>query len=98
MREQQQEHDSQLREYAQLLDIKAARVKKLEGQLKEIAYGTRPVKIDTARFEYGTGNEEEVELERGQNLFQFHVSQVCVCAVCVGTVHYIVCMRCVPLD
>lgn len=64
------------------MDIKAARVKKLEGQLKEIAYGTRPYRLDTSKFEYGggEGGEEEgecaVELERGQNLLQFHISVV----------------------
>lgn len=64
------------------MDIKAARVKKLEGQLKEIAYGTRPYRVDTSKFEYGGGEggveeaESTVELERGQNLLQFHISVV----------------------
>ena len=44
---------ARLQEYAQLLDIKAARIRKLEGQLKDIAYGTRPYKIDTSKFEVG---------------------------------------------
>ena len=77
MAERDQEHNSRLMEYAQLLDIKAARIKKLEGQLKDIAYGTRQVKLDTRRFEYEEeGVEESIELERGQNLLQFHVAQV----------------------
>ena len=61
------------------MDIKAARVKKLEGQLKDIAYGTRQYKLDTSQFEYensGSTLEESIELERGQNLLQFHLSQV----------------------
>ena len=68
------------------MDIKAARVKKLETQLKEIAYGTRPYRLDTSKFEYGglggigvgavEEGEEVVELERGQNLLQFHISVV----------------------
>ncbi len=74
--EKEQEHSSQLQEYAQLLDIKAARIKKLEGQLREIAYGTRQIKLDTGRFEYGGEEEVSVELERGQNLLQFQVGQV----------------------
>ena len=78
MADKEQDHSVQLQEYAQLLDIKAARIKKLESQLKDIAYGTRQVKADTKRFEYGSEElEESVELERGQNLLQFHVSQVC---------------------
>ena len=74
-----QQHASELREYAQLVDIKAARIKKLEGQLKDIAYGTRQYKLDTTQFEYeGSGStlEDTIELERGQNLLQFHVAQV----------------------
>ena len=55
-------------------------MKKLEGQLKDIAYGTRQYKLDTSKFEYGSdgvpGIEESIELERGQNLLQFHISQV----------------------
>ena len=61
------------------MDIKAARIKKLEGQLKDIAYGTRQYKLDTSQFEYensGSALEESIELERGQNLLQFHLSQV----------------------
>ena len=63
-----------------MVDAKAARVKKLESQLKDIAYGTRPYRIDTSKFEYGGDAEdglgESVELERGQNLLQFHISLV----------------------
>ena len=68
------------------MDVKSARVKKLEGQLKDIAYGTRPYKVDMSKFEYGVGGEggreEEgesvVELERGQNLLQFHIAMVSI--------------------
>ncbi len=80
--ELKQHHEAQLQEYAELVDIKSARVKKLEGQLKEIAYGTRPYRLDTSKFESGgrRGEEEEgevlVELERGQNLLQFNISRV----------------------
>ena len=45
------QHEARLQEYAQLLDIKAARIRKLEGQLRDIAYGSRPYKIDTSKFE-----------------------------------------------
>lgn len=93
-----------MREYVQLLDIKAARVKKLEGQLKEIAYGTRPYRLDTSKFEYGGGEgsmeegEAVVELERGQNLLQFHISVVCVTimnSVMVNLVQKSYCISCV---
>ncbi len=81
--EQQQQHEARLQEYVQLIDIKAARVKKLETQLKQIAYGTRSYRVDTSKFEYGGGESgggeeggESVELERGQNLLQFNISLV----------------------
>lgn len=97
-----QEHASELREYAQLVDIKAARIKKLEGQLKDIAYGTRQYKLDMTQFEYeGSGSstlEDSIELERGQNLLQFHlaqvrhwISKVCVCVYAMG-VHVCLCV------
>ena len=62
-----------------LMDIKAARVKKLEAQLREIAYGTKSYRLDMSKFEYEGEREmdgECVELERGQNLLQFSISQV----------------------
>ena len=48
---QSQDQEGKLQEYAQLLDIKSARIKKLESQLKDIAYGTRQYKVDTSKFE-----------------------------------------------
>lgn len=79
--EQGQQYDGRLKEYAQLIDIKAARVKKLEGQLKEIAYGTKSYRVDTSKFEYGEESEDggqRVELERGQNLLEFNISQASI--------------------
>ena len=53
-------------------------MKKLECQLKDIAYGSRPYKIDTSKFEFvsGSGLDDTIELERGQNLLQVNISQV----------------------
>lgn len=45
MEENKTEYETKLDEYAQLLDIRAARIRKLEAQLKDIAYGTRQYKI-----------------------------------------------------
>jgi hypothetical protein len=78
---QVQQHEGRLKEYAQLIDIKAARIKKLESQLKEIAYGTKSYRVDVSKFEYSMTEEVEdggarVELERGQNLLEFNISQV----------------------
>ena len=84
--EQREAHERRLQEYAQLVDGKAGRIKKLETQLKDIAYGTRSYRLDTSKFQYGGRGEEEeeeeteggekVELERGQNLLQFNISLV----------------------
>ncbi|XP_064640394.1 protein fantom-like isoform X3 [Lineus longissimus] len=72
------EYETKLDEYAKLLDIRAARIKKLEAQLKDIAYGTRQYRItedddamsDTEEF------DETVHLERGQNLFEIHINKM----------------------
>lgn len=46
MEENKNEYDAKMLEYAQLLDLRAARIKKLERQLKDIAYGTKQVRIN----------------------------------------------------
>lgn len=45
MEENKSEYESKLDEYAQLLDIRAARIRKLETQMKDVAYGTRQYKV-----------------------------------------------------
>jgi len=45
MEENKTEYESKLDEYAQLLDIRAARIRKLEAQMKDVAYGTRQYNI-----------------------------------------------------
>ena len=51
--ESREEQLAEQAESARLLDIKAARIQKLEKQLRDIAYGTRHYKIDTGTFEVG---------------------------------------------
>ncbi len=45
MEENKAEFDAKIFEYAQLLDLRAARIKKLERQLNDIAYGTRQIRV-----------------------------------------------------
>ena len=45
MEENKLEYEAKLDEYAQLLDIRAARIRKLESQMKDIAYGTRQYSV-----------------------------------------------------
>ena len=45
MDESNAEYDTKMLEYAQLLDLRAARIKKLERQLKDVVYGTKQVRV-----------------------------------------------------
>ncbi|XP_043562921.1 protein fantom isoform X1 [Chiloscyllium plagiosum] len=78
MEDNNREYEIKLEQYAQLLDIRADRIRKLEAQLKDIAYGTKQFKFKT---EITTDDEvdeidETVHLERGENLFEIHISKV----------------------
>uniref|UniRef100_A0A0X3NHT6 RPGR-interacting protein 1 first C2 domain-containing protein n=1 Tax=Schistocephalus solidus TaxID=70667 RepID=A0A0X3NHT6_SCHSO len=75
------ESEQQLREYARLLDIRAARIHQLETQLNNIAYGTRSCKVskpttedvDEAEDDSMLECEEQMALERGDNLLELHL-------------------------
>uniref|UniRef100_A0A663DY09 RPGRIP1 like n=1 Tax=Aquila chrysaetos chrysaetos TaxID=223781 RepID=A0A663DY09_AQUCH len=74
----QKDYELKLEQYVHLLDIRAARIRKLEAQLKDIVYGTKPHK---SRPEILPGDpvdefDETVHLERGENLFEIHISKV----------------------
>ncbi|KAK1163643.1 protein fantom [Acipenser oxyrinchus oxyrinchus] len=72
------EYELKLEQYAQLLDIRAARIRKLEAQLKDIAYGTKQYKFKAEITDEDRVDEfdETVHLERGENLFEIHISKV----------------------
>ncbi|PIK44491.1 hypothetical protein BSL78_18663 [Apostichopus japonicus] len=77
MEEYQTEYETKLQEYAQLLDIRAARIKKLENQLRDVAYGTKQYKlIEPSEDEVVDEIDETVKLERGQNLVELHIGTV----------------------
>ncbi|XP_075289903.1 protein fantom isoform X3 [Opisthocomus hoazin] len=74
----QKDCEFKLEQYVHLLDIRAARIRKLEAQLSDIAYGTKPRK---SRPEVLPGVpmdefDETLYLERGENLFEIHISKV----------------------
>ncbi|CAF0822799.1 unnamed protein product [Rotaria sordida] len=79
MDENQAEHSSRVLESGQLLDIRADRIRKLEKALKDVAYGTRQYRIqDQPITDDNLTNdliEEAIELERGQNLIEIHISR-----------------------
>ncbi|PVD20902.1 hypothetical protein C0Q70_19065 [Pomacea canaliculata] len=72
------EYELKLDEYARLLDIRAARIKKLEAQLRDVAYGTRQYRVPPPDddVESSVDLEESLQLERGQNLFEIHIEKV----------------------
>uniref|UniRef100_A0A672QFY7 C2 domain-containing protein n=1 Tax=Sinocyclocheilus grahami TaxID=75366 RepID=A0A672QFY7_SINGR len=71
------EYELKSEKLAQLLDMRAAKIKKLEAQLKDIAYGTkthvfRPdVTSDGVKDEF----DESLRLARGENLLEIHLGR-----------------------
>ena len=78
--------DFQMRavEYARLLDLRATKIKKLETQLKDIAYGTQRHSIVSSSGGEGDGSAAvaaaddyaSVDLRRGQNVFEIRLFKV----------------------
>ncbi|XP_037671805.1 protein fantom isoform X2 [Choloepus didactylus] len=74
----QQDYELKVEQYVHLLDIRAARIQKLEAQLKDIAYGTKQYKFKPEIMPYDSVDEfdETLHLERGENLFEIHINKV----------------------
>ncbi|EPY80129.1 retinitis pigmentosa GTPase regulator interacting protein 1-like protein [Camelus ferus] len=73
----QQDYELKVEQYVHLLDIRAARIQKLEAQLKDIAYGTKQYKFKPEIMPDDSVDEidETIHLERGENLFEIHISK-----------------------
>ncbi|XP_015481617.1 protein fantom isoform X4 [Parus major] len=78
MESQQKDYELKLEQYTHLLDIRAARIRKLEAQLRDIVYGMKPLKSrpEVLPSDPVDGLVETVNLERGENLFEIHISKV----------------------
>ncbi|XP_070808763.1 protein fantom [Pituophis catenifer annectens] len=78
MEASQQDYELKLEHYVHLLDVRAARIRKLEAQLKDIAYGTKQYKFrpEMIADEPVDDFDETAHLERGENLFEIHISRV----------------------
>jgi len=76
MTEDKKEYDLKMQEYAQLLDIRADRIRKLESQMRDIAYGTKQYKAPASEESEFEEMDSTVELERGQNIFEIHIDKV----------------------
>ncbi|NWX82077.1 FTM protein, partial [Nothoprocta pentlandii] len=74
----QKDYEVKLEQYVHLLDIRAARIRKLEAQLRDIAYGTKQYKFRPEILPDDPVDEfdETLHLERGENLFEVHISKV----------------------
>lgn len=74
----QQDYEVKVKQYVHLLDIRAARIQKLEAQLKDIAYGTKQYKFKPEIMPDDSVDEfdETIHLERGENLFEIHINKV----------------------
>ncbi|XP_032557991.1 LOW QUALITY PROTEIN: protein fantom-like [Chiroxiphia lanceolata] len=73
----QKDSEFKLEQYAHLLDIRAARIRKLEAQLRDIVYDAKSAK---SRPEISPGDPmdgfvETIPLEKGENLFEIHLSK-----------------------
>ncbi|KAM4722559.1 protein fantom [Rhinophrynus dorsalis] len=71
-------YEIKLEQYAHLLDVRAARIRKLEAQLTDIAYGTKQYKFpqDITADDEVDEFDETVHLERGQNILDIHIAKV----------------------
>nr|XP_010594385.1 protein fantom isoform X2 [Loxodonta africana] len=78
MENMQQDYELKVEQYVHLLDIRAARIQKLEAQLKDIAYGTKQYKFKPEIMPDDSVDEfdETIHLERGENLFEIHINKV----------------------
>uniref|UniRef100_A0A8B9QBE8 RPGRIP1 like n=1 Tax=Apteryx owenii TaxID=8824 RepID=A0A8B9QBE8_APTOW len=74
----QKDYEVKLEQYVHLLDIRAARIRKLEAQLRDIAYGTKQHRSRPEILPDDPVDEfdETLHLERGENLFEIHISKV----------------------
>ncbi|XP_078500972.1 X-linked retinitis pigmentosa GTPase regulator-interacting protein 1-like isoform X2 [Lissotriton helveticus] len=63
---------------AHLLDLRGARIHRLEGQLKDVAYGTShlPFRPPLAPDDDNPLADDAPPLRRGENLFELHIHQV----------------------
>ncbi|XP_018410232.1 PREDICTED: protein fantom [Nanorana parkeri] len=71
------DYEIKLEQYAHLLDVRAARIRKLEAQLKDIAYGTKQFRFtpEITKEDDVEEFDEAVHLERGYNLLEIHISK-----------------------
>eukprot|EP00079_Xenopus_tropicalis_P010509 XP_002935418.2 PREDICTED: protein fantom [Xenopus tropicalis] len=83
----QHDYEIKLEQYAHALDVRAARIRKLEAQLKDIAYGTKQYKLTTDITQDDEVDEfdETVHLEWGENMLEIHISKIAFSPTAIET-------------
>nr|XP_056720063.1 X-linked retinitis pigmentosa GTPase regulator-interacting protein 1 [Euleptes europaea] len=74
---EKKDHEEKEQRMARLLDLRSARIRQLEGQLKDVAYGTRALPFLPTEGDAATEAGPDgacPRLQRGENLFELHVS------------------------
>uniref|UniRef100_A0A8C7FBF8 RPGRIP1 like n=1 Tax=Oncorhynchus kisutch TaxID=8019 RepID=A0A8C7FBF8_ONCKI len=81
------QYELKLERLAQLLDMRAAKIKKLEAQLKDIAYGTKShvFKPEVTDDDVADEFDETVHLERGENLLEIHIGMATLSPIALET-------------
>ena len=75
------EYEEKIDGYVQVLDVRAEKIRKLETQLRDIAYGTKRYQMkmrEGADSDEEGSLEREIELQRGQNLLEVHLQQLVI--------------------
>ncbi|XP_054715409.1 protein fantom-like [Uloborus diversus] len=72
--QQEKEFAAKVEEYSHLLDLRAARIQKLEKQLNDIAYGTKSFTIPDDECDNEMLRTET--LSRGENIFEIHIIKI----------------------
>nr|XP_020665193.1 X-linked retinitis pigmentosa GTPase regulator-interacting protein 1 [Pogona vitticeps] len=73
---EKEDHEEKEQQMARLLDLRSARIRQLEEQLKDVAYGTKTVPFRPEEGGPSTGAEPDQapKLRSGENLFEIHIS------------------------
>jgi len=92
--ETKRSNEEKLKRLAENIDRKSTRIKTLEGQLRDVAYGTKQFKlknqlklsekIDSNDLDSTCDEQELVELKRGENLLEINISNVLLNASCMN--------------
>ncbi|KAL7977707.1 hypothetical protein Chor_009656 [Crotalus horridus] len=75
-RQEKQEHEDQQKQMDQLLDLRNAHIHQLKEKLKDVAYGTRVVRLrppDSDVDDEGVPSKV-LKLQHGEKLFELHIS------------------------